>query len=307
MRRALAALSAAVVGVAVLGLTAGCGDDGRNVRATANTPSSGTAGSGTGSLAEQDLGGPAKDRQVQAAVDSYRGYVVSEVAKLVTATRAFTDAVRAGDVAKAKTLYAPSRVSWEGIEPIAGLVPDIDGAIDSRVDNFAGPEDPKFTGWHRLEYLLWAKNTTAGGTQYADALDATIATLQRGLGKVTITPKAMVLGAGDLVEEVSKGKITGEEDRYSHTDLWDFAANIAGSEAVFRTLTPLLEAKSRALYDAIRHDFEAVRTSLAKYGSLSTTFRSYADLTAHDRSTMQAQLATLSEDLAKVLSALGIA
>ena len=64
------------------------------------------------------------------------------------------------------------------IEPIAGLVPDIDGAVDSRVDDFASVNDPKWTGWHKLEYLLWVKNTTSGGAALADKLDKDLATLQ---------------------------------------------------------------------------------------------------------------------------------
>ena len=40
--------------------------------------------------------------------------------------------------------------------------------------------------------------------------------------------RRMALGAAELIQEVSEGKITGEEDRYSKTDLWDFAANVAG-------------------------------------------------------------------------------
>jgi iron uptake system component EfeO len=74
-----------------------------------------------------------------------------------------TDAVKADDLAAAQAAYAPSRAPWERIEPIAGLVEEIDGAVDSRVDDFAGIDDPEFSGWHRLEYLLFAQNTTKGG------------------------------------------------------------------------------------------------------------------------------------------------
>jgi iron uptake system component EfeO len=86
--------------------------------------------------------------------------------------------VRAGDLEAAQAAYAPSREPWERIEPIAGLVSDIDGAVDARVDDFEGPTDPDFTGWHRLEYLLFEKQTTRGAAAFADGLDADLATLQ---------------------------------------------------------------------------------------------------------------------------------
>ena len=151
--------------------------------------------------------------------------------------------MRAGDVEAAKAAYAPSRVSWERIEPIAGLVSDIDGAVDARVDDFEGADDPNLTGWHRLEYLLWEQNTTDGGAEFADKLDADLADAEVGARR----PRAPAArrspsGAAELIEEVSEGKITGEEDRYSHTDLWDFAANIEGSKQLIELLTPALEA-----------------------------------------------------------------
>ena len=109
---------------------------------------------------------------------AYKTYVLSEVATLRQETMLFTDAVRAGNVAEAKKQFAPSRVSWERIEPIAGLVEEIDGAVDARVDDFANEADPKWTGWHKLEYLLWVKNTAAGGKPLADQLDKDLGTLR---------------------------------------------------------------------------------------------------------------------------------
>src|SRR5687768_2826329 len=109
----------------------------------------------------------------QAAVE-YKAYADGQVDELVGAVKVLTDAVRANDLKAAQDAYAPSRVPWERIEPLAGLVEEIDGLVDSRVDDFSGVDDPKFTGWHRLEYLLFEKNTTEGGAPYADQLDKDI-------------------------------------------------------------------------------------------------------------------------------------
>src|SRR5688500_3103416 len=166
---------------------------------------------------------------VQQGVTEYRTYVQGQIDEMITKTTVFTDAVRAGDLAAAQAAYAPSREPWERIEPIAGLVEEIDGAVDSRVDDFAGVDDPEFTGWHRLEYLLGERGTTGGGTRFANKLDADLATLEERMATLEIPPVAMALGAAELIEEVSEGKITGEEDRYSKTDLWDFDANVQGA------------------------------------------------------------------------------
>ena len=301
MRRSLSALALATA----LGLIAGCSDDGGTVRSEGGASGTGS-GSGSG-LSASDLGTQSSNADVTAATEKYATYVRDEVSALRTATKKFTDAVRAGDVAEAKKQFAPSRVSWERIEPIAGLVEEIDGAVDARVDDFASVDDPKWTGWHKLEYLLWEKNTTAGGAALATKLDADLGTLETQLKTVDITPKAVALGAGALIEEVSEGKIDGEEDRYSRTDLWDFAANVEGAKAAYTVYKPILEAKDKTLVGALDSGFTAVEGSLKPYQAPGGGYQPYTALKPADKRTMQAQLASLSEELAKVPAALGVA
>jgi iron uptake system component EfeO len=289
-------------GLLVLALVSGCSDDGASTR----SGSASGSGSGSGSgLSGSDLGATTDDQQVLEAVENYRAYVVSEVDALVDDAKTFTDAVRAGDLEAAKAAYAPSRVRWERIEPIAGLVEEIDGAVDSRVDDFAGVDDPEFTGWHRLEYLLWEKNTTDGGKPFADQLDADLATLQSKLKTLEVPPAAAALGAGELVEEVSKGKITGEEDRYSHTDLWDFAANIEGSKKVVDTFEPILKENNPDLLAGAQQGFTQIQGTLDRYKD-GAGYQPYTALSAQDKDKLTAQLAALSETLSGMPQALGL-
>jgi len=294
---------------AVLGLLAACSsDDGGTVRSEAGgsvTGSGSDSGSGSG-LSGSDLGTQSSDATVTEAVNDYKTWMQSQVAALRTDTKKFTDAVRAGDVAEAKKQFAPSRYKWEMIEPIAGLVPEIDGAVDSRVDDFASVNDPKWTGWHKLEYLLWVKNTTSGGATLADKLDKDLATLQTKMKSVEITPKAVALGAGELIEEVSEGKINGEEDRYSHTDLSDFDANQLGAKQAYGYFKPIIEKKDKAFATSIDQGFAAVDESLEPYEISEGIFKPFSTLTAADKAKMQSQLATLSENLAKVPAAIGV-
>jgi iron uptake system component EfeO len=303
VRRSLSVVALA----AALGLLAACSsDDGGTVRSEGGGSVSGS-GSGSGSgLSGSDLGSQSKDATVTKAVDDYKAWVQAQVAGLRTDARKFTDAVRSGDVAEAKEQFAPSRYKWEMIEPIAGLVPDIDGAVDARVDDFASVNDPKWTGWHKLEYLLWVKNTTSGGAALADKLDKDLATLQTKMKSVEITPKAVALGAGELIEEVSEGKINGEEDRYSHTDLSDFDANQLGAKRAYGYFRPIVEKKDKALATAIDQGFANVDESLEPYEVSEGVFKPFSTLTAADKQKMQSQLATLSENLAKVPAAIGV-
>lgn len=87
------------------------------------------------------------------AITAYKAYVTAETAQLVSGTKAFTDAVKAGDIEKAKALYAPTRQHYERIEPIAELFSDLDGSIDAREDDFEKKRkirnSPVSTVWKR--------------------------------------------------------------------------------------------------------------------------------------------------------------
>ncbi len=241
-----------------------------------------------------------------AASAEYKRYVVSEVAQLVEETAAFTSAVAAGDLAAAQARYAPARVRYERIEPIAELFTELDTAIDARVDEYSGPDDPAFTGFHRLEKGLFADQTTAGLAPIAARLDQDVRALQAKVATLDIPPAVMLKGAGELIEEVSQTKITGEEDRSSHTDLWDFAANLEGSRRIFDLARPLLAQTDPALTSSIDEGFTRLDGMLARYRLPDGGYQPYDRLTPDDKRAMQAALAKLAEDLARVPGTLGV-
>jgi iron uptake system component EfeO len=244
---------------------------------------------------------------LQANVDTYTAFVHEQLDAMVVANAAFHDAIVAGDLELAKSLYMPSRVQWERIEPIAELFPDSDAAMDARADDFEqAEEDPAFTGWHRLEYLMFEKNTLDGAVPFADQLVADIDTLVGLLGTITIDPATMVNGSAGLIEEAANGKITGEEERYAKTDLLTFASNLEGARTIVDINAELLQSVDQPLYDAIIASFDQIDQGLAKYANGDGTYQSYDELTDADRRPIQAELATLSENLARVSGAFGL-
>jgi iron uptake system component EfeO len=303
----------------VLPLAACAGDDGAGARTASASGSASGSGSGSG-LAEQDLSAGTDDPLVRAAVDDYSAYVATQVEEMIRLTSVFSDAVRAGDLAAAQEAYAPSREPWERIEPIAGLIGATDAAVDARVDDFAGPDDPDFTGWHRLEYLLFEQETTKGAAPFADRLDADLRALQQGLADLEIPPAAIPVGASELIEEVSLGKITGEEDRYSKTDLWDFAANVDGSRTAVESLTPALRKADPDLLSAVESSFAGLEATLEPlrrgdgwvlYCQEDDEFPSPrcpgVTVDEQTRAVLTAQLADLSEQTAQLAGALDLA
>jgi iron uptake system component EfeO len=239
-------------------------------------------------------------------IAEYKVYVTKEVEGLVKQTKLFTDAIKAGDVAQARKLYAPTRQHYERIEPIAELFSDLDGSIDAREDDYEKKaEDPKFTGFHRLEKALFADNTTKGMNEYADGLYKDTLELQKRIGELTFPPSKVVGGAAGLIEEVAASKISGEEDRYSRTDLWDFQANVDGAQKIVNLLRPLLEKANQPLLAKIDANFKTVDTILAKYKT-AEGYESYEKLTTADRNALKGPITTLAEDLSQLRGVLGL-
>jgi iron uptake system component EfeO len=205
------------------------------------------------------------DQKLADASANYQRYVKSQTDALLVKTEEFVTAVKAGDVAKAKALFPVARTYWERIEPVAEIFGDLDPKIDGREDVVA--EGMAFTGFHRIEKDLWTTGDISKDGPIADQLLVDVKEIVAKANAEKLSPLQLANGAKELLDEVATGKITGEEDRYSHTDLWDFAANVEGSKAAIAALRPSLEERSPDLVAKLDAAFKTVETTLAKHRS----------------------------------------
>lgn len=239
-------------------------------------------------------------------ISEYKVYVTGQVDELVSGVTEFVNAVNAGEIDKAKALFGPVRMPYERIEPIAELFTDLDASIDSRADDFEGAEeDPAFTGFHRIEYGLWEKNSTEGLKPVADKLLADVTELKTLISGLTFPPEKVVGGAAVLMEEVAATKISGEEDRYSHTDLFDFKGNFDGAYKIVELLRPLIEAEDKEFLTAVDGNFKKVDDILATYKE-GDGYASYEKLSDADRKVLSVAVNTLAEDLSTLRGKLGL-
>lgn len=239
-------------------------------------------------------------------ITEYKLYVTDRTEKLVEGTTEFVEAVKAGDIDKAKALFGPTRMPYEEIEPIAELFSDLDVSIDSRADDYeGGADDPAFPGFHRIEYALWEKNSTEGLEPVADKLLSDVKELHGRIADLTFPPEKVVGGAAVLMEEVAATKISGEEDRYSHTDLFDFKGNFDGAYKIVELLRPLIEAQDKEFLTTVDANFKKVDDILATYKE-GDGYASYEKLTDEDRNTLAVAVNTLAEDLSTLRGKLGL-
>ncbi|WP_143666638.1 EfeM/EfeO family lipoprotein, partial [Streptomyces reticuliscabiei] len=164
----------------------------------------------------------------------------------------------------------------------------------------------KFTGWHRLEKSLWEdKKITAEDKTLAAELITDLTDWQKRVGKAEITPTSMANGAKELLDEVATGKVTGEEERYSHTDLVDFKANVEGAQDAYELLKPVANENDAALVTELDKQFAALNTLLDKYRAdkNSYDFTSYDKVGDADRKQLSDAVNALAEPLSKLAAA----
>ncbi|MER5538399.1 iron uptake system protein EfeO [Streptomyces mirabilis] len=249
-----------------------------------------------------------RDPRLDKAVAAYREYAQEQADATLPKAEAFAKAVKAGDIEAAKKEFADSRLGWERTEPVAESFGDIDPKVDVREDGLEEGQDPAtdWTGWHRLEKSLWQdKKIGDREKELADQLVTDLTDWQKRVGKAEITPTSMANGAKELLDEVATGKVTGEEDRYSHTDLSDFKGNVEGAQKAYELLKPVAKENDAALTTGLDKQFAALNTLLDKYRTDKTSydFTSYDKVGKADRKELSDAVNALAEPLSKLAAA----
>ncbi|WP_263119828.1 iron uptake system protein EfeO [Cellulomonas sp. RIT-PI-Y] len=247
--------------------------------------------------------------QLAEAETSYVAYVKDQVGSLVTGTQQFADAYTSGDDDTARSLYAGVRAHWERIEPVAESFGDLDPLLDAREADLA--EGDEWSGWHYIEKDLWQPDAADnGGEAYtaltadqrqaaADQLVELTGELEDRVTADDFTFQAFQIsnGAKELLDEVATGKVTGEEEIWSHTDLWDFRANVDGAEVGLGVLRGVAEQEDPDLVAQLDDRFAALDDLLAQYGSIDDGFVYYDELTADQVAELAAAVDAVSEPL----------
>jgi iron uptake system component EfeO len=237
------------------------------------------------------------DAKLARATESYQRYVQSQTDTLLVKTQEFVDAVKANDVAKAKKLFPIARTYWERIEPVAEIFGDLDPKIDGREE--VVEDGMAFTGFHRIEKDLWVTGDVSTDGALADQLMTDVKEIVARANSEKLSPLQLANGAKELLDEVASGKITGEEDRYSHTDLWDFAANVEGSRAAVAALRPVLDERAPDLAKSLDTQFANVETALDKHRK-GDGWRLHNELSQADLKTLSDAINALAEPISQV-------
>lgn len=245
------------------------------------------------------------DPQLTSAVRGYSGYIKQNTSDLVTHTQSFCRAISSGDMNQAKELYPQARAYYEKIEPVAKVWGSLDTSIDGRWENPVTVKS-QFTGFHRLEQMLWQDKSLNGAAAMCSQLVNNEQQLNTLVGSAQYNPLEMASGATDLINEAGTSKISGEEERYSNTDLPVFEANVQASMQVIDLLSPYLQTRAASTVALIKQRHDAVESLLVKYkatpGYDNTGYVDYGTVTKTDRKQLSAAVNALAEAMSKVSS-----
>ncbi|WHS49793.1 peptidase M75 family protein [Rothia sp. SD9660Na] len=286
-----------------------------------------------------ELTGEQKELYEQ-AVANYVNFAKNEVGELLPQVEKFATAYMNGDDEKARELYATTRTHYERIEPIAEALGILDPRIDYReIDYLAEAElleqdDPTFTEWlgfHRIEKDLWVPAADAlhpDGSSAHDGWSASSEEDRQRIGQTLINDVQALYdeihsstfaedqqlnitsvsnGAAALLEEIAVGKVTGEENWWSHRDLWDFQANLEGSRIAFDLVAPIASAESEEnaqLVETIDTAFNDLQAELDQYGSYEEGFTPYNEVSEEQRKELTTKLDAVREPLSQLTATL---
>jgi iron uptake system component EfeO len=244
---------------------------------------------------------------ISRAQNRYRTWVQRQSEALVVATRQFLAAYTSGSLDRARSLYPTARSHYEAIEPVAESFGDLDPEMDAREADLE--KGQKWTGWHRIEKDLWPQRdpsytplTAAGRASYAENLLKNTRTLSQQIGTLTFTTDQIANGSSGLMEEVATSKVTGEEEYWSHTDLWDFAANVRGARVAFEDVRPILANRDPALDRTLTSRFAQIDRLLARQRD-GSGYRLYTELGHAEVKRLADAVNALSEPLSHLTAA----
>jgi iron uptake system component EfeO len=244
---------------------------------------------------------------IDQAVANYAAYVQDQSDQLLAKTEQFAELYKSGDDDAARKLYPEARTHWERIETVAESFGDLDPKLDAREADLEPGQ--KWTGWHLIEKDLWPQLaedykplTPAERSTYADDLLANTETLHKRVAELTYTLDQIANGSRGLLEEVALGKVTGEEEYWSHTDLWDFQANVDGARVGYEGVKPILEEKNPELATELDARFDDLQ-ALLDAQRVGDGFKTYDQLTPDEVKQLSDAVNALSEPLSRLTAA----
>ncbi|HHR6029032.1 TPA: EfeM/EfeO family lipoprotein [Providencia alcalifaciens] len=252
-------------------------------------------------IAKGDIPTPEK---YQPAIQEYLTFVNNELSEMVVQLEKLNQSVQKGQLAQAKAAYIQAHQHYETVRPIIVLFGNTDRTINSRADYFLDKEkDYRFVGFHLVEYLLFSQQDLKAALPASDELLLKGRDLQKRVLTETIEIPKLVQASADFIEMILETKLSGKENIYSQTDLFDMAANAKGSQVIIDVISPFVEAKT---LDQIKENDQKINKIVQSYQLAKGQYAPYSQLKQQDKMTLYSLLTQQAELLATLRAQLDV-
>jgi iron uptake system component EfeO len=230
----------------------------------------------------------------------YQFYLGMQAMNLSDGAGALADAIKSGDIDAARTAFETARTPYKRLETVAYRFSDLVNRMNPSADYLGGREaDPAFTGFQRLAYGLYDKNSLDGLQPFADQLTADAEALKGRLHDAKLQPTDLVGGAARLAGQLASGRIASGEDKYSKADLDDIDADLDSIGKVVDLVTPVVEKSAPDAAKTVRSALAGAQQALAPLTD-GDHFKSYDGVDAATRASLAKAFATLADALGKL-------
>lgn len=240
-------------------------------------------------------------------LSEFRVYLASQGSALIKTTTALNQAIASGDLSQAQALYLPARAAYQRLAPAAQRLAELDNRINARADYFEKREqDPAFVGFHRIEYALFQQRRLDDLVVVALRLVSDVTTLKQQLLAQSLPPEQLVnIVVRNLNTLADVRAASGEEERYSHSDLNGFAANLQTAHKVVDLLRPMLSKSAADLLPKIDQTLGDFDNELNSY-KVKDGYASYDALSGAQRKQIADKAQALADALDGIDPALGL-
>lgn len=206
-------------------------------------------------------------RKFLGPLSEYRVYLVMQSSAAVNAAEALRTAIASGDLEGARAAWKAARIPYRHVEPMAWRISDLENAIDPNAAYLAGREDdPHFTGYHRLEYGLFRRNSTEGLIPVADRLVTDLRDLSVRLKGIELDPQLLTALPGAMAGQLATAHVPAGENPYAGNDLEELEASLDGIgkltgllRSVVAEADPGLDGDIGAAQDKVARDLAALK------------------------------------------------
>jgi iron uptake system component EfeO len=251
---------------------------------------------------------PVSQGNMIAVVKEEQTYVSQGLSTVERQTAVLASEVTAGDLSAARVTWLSAHMAWERLGSAYGMFGPYDGEIDGRPFGLPlGVDDPRFTGFYRLEYGLWHGQSAVELTGPANTLNLDVRSLETAYPGMELLPPLalsdLALRTHEVLENAIQQQLSGQDDFGSGTTLATVAAGIAATETQLGFLHPLLIGRYQnlpTLYNCLARLQSLVAAEKTSRGwtpvsSLSTEQREMLDAAADETVQLLALIPPLFE------------